>query len=226
MSRDLCFVRPLLEAATAEDKAEAFSSAFETIIRLGRQPEFAEGYAQFLCFVAEARRVNERMTDAMIAEAVLDLAMRVHKKDSPDSEALATIIRSDVQRSQWYEEISKDLLNDDTEPAPLQLVVARDGIELQTIELVDLPQTFRIRRIRPGTYRVGLSTGLVVWEGRLTAQDLEWAKAYRDMPIQLAADTGECQSSPKLELRLLDGGIAIRVFPGIETGCMEIEVKG
>jgi hypothetical protein len=41
----------------------------------------------------------------------------------------------------------------------------------------------------------------------------------------MAADTGEAGNQPTLEEDLLDGEVVLRVFPGLEGGSMEIEMR-
>jgi hypothetical protein len=82
-----------------------------------------------------------------------------------------------------------------------------------------------VESIRPGTYNFKLDTGRLLWSGPLTEKDLIWVYAFPSKDLALAADTGEAESLWTQELRLLEDLVIIRVFPGIESGRIEIHIR-
>ena len=79
--------------------------------------------------------------------------------------------------------------------------------------------------VKPGNYRLKLDTGRLLWEGRLTEEDLVWSKAYPGQDLPVAADSKETRRTPTREIDLLDGSAVLRIYPGVETGSLEIELK-
>jgi len=75
----------------------------------------------------------------------------------------------------------------------------------------------------PGHYRVSLDTGRVLWEGRLSEEDLVWSEACPGQPIPVAADTGEPAGHPTRVIPLLDGSMVLRVHAGLEAGTLTVE---
>lgn len=82
-----------------------------------------------------------------------------------------------------------------------------------------------IENIDPGFYAISLSSGRVLWEGALSESHLVWSEAFPDKSLQLAADTGGAEILPTFEEDLLDGEIMLRVYAGLESGRIELEMK-
>ena len=81
-----------------------------------------------------------------------------------------------------------------------------------------------VENVIPGKYTVKLDIGMTVWEGELTARNLLWSEAFREKDLQVAAQTMDLHQQPRKEIVLLDGALSIRVFAGIESGSIEIEL--
>ena len=56
----------------------------------------------------------------------------------------------------------------------------------------------------------------------MTQQEVVWAKAFPDLDLPMAADTGDSKRQPTQEIDLLNGTLHVRVYPGLETGTLEI----
>ena len=75
----------------------------------------------------------------------------------------------------------------------------------------------------PGDYRLSTTTGWVLWESALTARELVWSHAYPDEALPLAAASDDAGTpEPALERELLDGQLRVRVYPGPESGRLEV----
>lgn len=83
-----------------------------------------------------------------------------------------------------------------------------------------------VEGIRPGSYRLALASGRIIWEAELTEKDVSWSAAYPAKPVQLAADSGETTQRPTREIRLLEGTVILRLYPGLDRGTLVIEVRG
>ena len=80
-----------------------------------------------------------------------------------------------------------------------------------------------IKDIRPGDYNFSLGSGRLLWEVTLEDKDLHLTSASPGTNLPLAADTGEKrQPTASREMSVLGGEIVIRIFPGLESGWIEI----
>ena len=97
---------------------------------------------------------------------------------------------------------------------------------------VPVPAMSRVRgrtsaaHLLPGYYRLRLGTGRLLWEGELTDRDLLWNAAFPGKALDLAADTGGAAREPTRRIDLLDGDMVLRVYPGLESGFLDIEIGG
>ncbi len=114
------------------------------------------------------------------------------------------------------------LLDEMDRPASIELVLERDDAPVARCSFEQPSGTRTMGGISPGQYRLKADTGLVLWEGSLTQQEVVWAKAFPDLDLPMAADTGDSRRRPTQEIDLLDGTLHVRVYPGLETGTLEI----
>ena len=132
-----------------------------------------------------------------------------------------------VKRGQPLEEIIDHFMmrfDQESEEQPLiKLLLEHEGRIIHELDLSVAKAS--IGNITPGEYRLKLSTGWVIWHGEIKAEDVLYAKAYPDRPLELAADTGDKQLEPSREIRLLDDELILRMYPGPESGHIEIEKK-
>jgi hypothetical protein len=109
----------------------------------------------------------------------------------------------------------------DASPA-MGVVMEKDGTLIEELSFHILPAVTRITKATSGLYRLRLSTGRLLWEGRLGEAELLWSRAFPGEGLQLAADTGSGEHRVSLRLELLRGEVVMRVLPGLETGTIEI----
>jgi len=108
---------------------------------------------------------------------------------------------------------------------PSRFVLTKNGAAPRQFD-AGPPRGFaRLDNINPGFHSLSLDTGRVLWEGELTESHLLWVVAFPGEPLQMAADTGETGNRPTLKEDLLDGEVVLRVFPGLEGGSMEVEMR-
>ena len=82
-----------------------------------------------------------------------------------------------------------------------------------------------IRNVKPGRYVFRSISNSILWQGELYKDELLWAEAFPEEPLLLAADTGETSLHPTKEIKLLNDKITVHVFPEIESGRLELEIK-
>jgi hypothetical protein len=109
-------------------------------------------------------------------------------------------------------------------PHLLEIVVERDDKPVARCSFETVSGKRVVSGIKPGSHRVSLDTGRVLWEDLLTAKQLIWTEAFPGKPLKMAADTGEDKADSTKRVTLLNGSIVLRIFPGIECGTLEIEL--
>ena len=105
----------------------------------------------------------------------------------------------------------------------LKINVARDEKLIASLPLELSNITLRILDAVPGQYIFKLSTGRILWMDELTEKDLFLLKAFPDSDLKLAAATDDLKPKPSKQIRLMDGEIVIRIFPGFDNGSIEVQ---
>ncbi len=132
-----------------------------------------------------------------------------------------------MSKSHWrdeFEKLCQEASKSESPLANLEIILERNEESMDSIPLKKLPVVKRIAHVKPGYFEVKLNTGHILWQGNFIEKDLLWTKAFPERDFELAADTGDANQSVTKELRLLNDELIIRVFPGIESGRLEIKV--
>jgi hypothetical protein len=107
--------------------------------------------------------------------------------------------------------------------AVLKINIAKEEKLIASLPLELSNITLRIPDAVPGQYTFKLSTGCILWMDELTEKDLFILKAFPDSDLKLAADTDDLKPKPSKLIRLMDDEIVIRIFPGFESGSIEVQ---
>ncbi len=230
MSDRLYFVSMIARALQEPDPAAALRKAFEEIRRLGSQPEYAQGYQQFLQFISEVRSGHESAPHGG-EEPIPDVlaALMVERVDhalQSDRETHNTSAES-IQ-SPWheqYEQLWAEIRGAMERPPVCEILIEKNEVPVATCVIREDGKTQSITGIAPGDYRLVLETGRLLWQGRLDERHLIWSKAFPNQPLRMAADTGGADRRVTGQFDLMDGALVVRVCPGIETGSLEIQLQ-
>jgi len=133
-----------------------------------------------------------------------------------------------VNEALWTEaaeEVGAQLLNGLDRATTIELVLERDDTAVATCSFERDSGTRAIGGISPGPYRLRTDTGVVLWEGSLTQQEVLWAKAFPHQGLPMAADTCDSKRQPTQEIDLLDGTLHLNIYPDLETGTIEITLE-
>ena len=106
-----------------------------------------------------------------------------------------------------------------------EIIIERNNREAFRVSIGEGPIKKTIRNVKPGFYIFRSSSNSILWQGELEKHDLLWAEAFPEQPLKLAADTGEIFLNSTKTINLLGNKISIRVFPEIEFGRLELEIK-
>jgi hypothetical protein len=232
MANELYFLPIIIRALEGPNPKAKLLRAFQTIEQLGREADHKQGYAQFLLFMREiGRQASQDEEDLQsrlaktIDPTIVELATDTFRGAPDEREAALAMIHLRTDWRERYEALRAELTETAENAIPVAVIVEHNGRVLQTLPVAAPPASTLIRRVKPGQYIIKLSTGRVLWEGMLLGRHLQWNKAYPGRALDLAADSGDAQAEATLELALLEGEITVRVFPGLETGRMEISVR-
>ena len=223
----LYFIRLIAKAFEEPDIATALKEAFKQIEFLGQNPRYRQGYLQFQRFMTEVNQINEMkdFLDTMVHDLSVQLATGLFQGDEDETKEALELINS---RSHWREEYA--MLCEDAEKAAnfiekINVIVEKDDKLFCSLPVEEKAVTRNIHNIKPGNYTVRMDTGRIIWEDRLSEKDLLWAYAYPEQGLRLAADTGETIELKTREIHVLDGDITIEVYPGVESGRIELKFR-
>ena len=234
MSKNLFFLPSIASALKKPDPKKAIQDAFEEIEKLGRQPEYRRGFRQFQMFMMEIRRKIDARTslsedivlNALIRDLQLQVIARVLEENRDEEQACLDLINSRPNWKKEFERLCSEVAKAEPSHRAMKILLDKDREHFETIRFNRQPYAKTLRNIRPGMYEFKLETGRVLGEEYLTRDELLWVYAYPKEDLKLAADTGDTLERPTRGVELLDGEVIIRVFPGIESGRLEIEIRG
>jgi hypothetical protein len=227
-AKRLYFIPIIARALRSEDPKKAMEEAFSEIRELGNQPEYKEGFRQFVEFVntvlkpsADESELRIQQIRDAVDRLIYDLTTDTLGVDEEQKEALIESIRSIPEWNAEYEKVKELAQAFQAPETPIEIEVLKGDRIIGSCTVSLEPTT--IGGITPGTYTVRFSNGRVLWEGDLSRQELLWAFAYPEKDLPMAAETEPSQREPTKTLSLLSGELIMQVFAGIETG--EIRLK-
>lgn len=224
MTDGLYFLPILMMALQhGDDVAGAMQKAQLAIQHLGRQDRFQDGFSQFNALMAEISDHHNLWLEASLAERLYDLAANTVEEKTTASPELLKLMRQFTDCETLYHLLCQVMRHKPASPDLPVVNVVRDGDLLGERMSRPVSGQITIKDIHPGQYRIELDTGRIVWQGDLLDQDLLWQKAYPHAPLEMAAESQESDLTPTIERVLLDGELIIRIYPGVESGWLEIE---
>jgi len=228
MTKDMYFV-PILARAVGHPQARsALKAAFLRIQSLAQdQPRGFSQFCRFMTAVAENSQGQqaEGTDEATIEPLILELATDSFEGSEDERQAAQELVLSRRQWRDQFEQLKAEL---DEIVAPMavpHLLLRREDRTLVSISLGQGNLRRTVANITPGRYLLELDSGRLLWEASLTSKDLVFSAAFPGRPLALAADTGEFSLSTTRQEILAGGKLIIRVVPGIETGCIQIESR-
>jgi len=230
MNQDLYFLPVIVRALEQADHADAIGRAFAEIEELGRQPAYSRGFENFHRFMAEVQRHAasdelHQIDVESIRALLVELATDTFDGDAGERQAVLDLIVSEPQLQTEYEQLSATVGSQGGEAETVILNLSRNAEPLTRMEFHRERPRASVGYVLPGDYSLTLETGRVIWEGHLTARDLLWSEAFPERALDLAADIGGRPTTTTREEQLLGGELILRVFPGLESGRIEVELR-
>ena len=221
MNRDLYFVPILAQALRGPEVRSSLEDAFGLIEWLGCQIGYQEGYRNFRVFMSEVAARRQLLEEHDTQLAILEYATGTPEEVQAWEGLVSAVIACGGEFKDDYDALLQ-VCRPRSRAFNLQLL--RDGQQMGEVSFEEVPGRRTIDGVTPGHYVLRLDTGLVLWEGALTAADLIWTEAFKGESLALAAEAGEIRRSPSREVKVPDAHLIISIFPGIESGSLEIEL--
>ena len=234
MNRDLFFVSLIANALQKPDPKKGLQEAFEEIEKLGRQPDYKQGFRQFQMFMMEIERnmdVRSSLSEDIVLNALLrDIELQVIagalEENRDEEQACLDLIRYRASWKRQFDKLRREAEQADPPDRAMKIIIDKNGECFESILFVRRPLAKTIKNVRPGLYGFRLATGRILGEEKLTKNELLWVYAYPTQDLKLAADTGDTVERPTREIRLLGGELIIKVFPGLESGRIKMIIRG
>jgi hypothetical protein len=223
MNNELYFLPLIEQAFTQKDPQVPLHEIFEKIKELGGQDQNRVGYSQFCAFMDLVRQHDEANNMDALLLVIVDMALDESNDLSEKTSRFIERVMSDPDLKAGYELLQREIRELETEKTEPVLDIFYNRVLLQKLVLPELPGTIALENLTPGFYQIQLSTGRVIWQDMLTAEDLLWSKAYPMKQLELAAETDETKPDQIRSITTFQESITIRIYPGIEGGSMELE---
>jgi hypothetical protein len=232
MNKDLYFIKLIANALKGDQSSIRMKKALEEIHRKGQQPEYRQGYLQFLEFmrkIVEARNdfspLPDRRHEDLIQDLILQFGLGLIESDSPEAVLIQKFIESSPKWKNEQGRLSYAVRDTESVLDSIEIIIDIDGKPLKRIPWSGRLVVDKIGGVSPGNLSIRLNTGRVLWQGELTTSDLFLSEAFPNEELKLAADTGEVFTRMSRRFHLLDGGLIITVYPEIESGSLEIRIR-
>jgi hypothetical protein len=229
---NLYFVRKLQAAFLERDRTRALKSAMEEIVALWNAPEYREGYRNFQNLMKALE--NEVVPDVALVDEVtaeilearmLDIVTSSTEGSEDDKQGVMKLIQENPELRSTLQEMRNSLAILFPGDPAVEIEVEKDGFSFGLYRMEAGIDRIVILGILAGEYAVKLSTGLLLWQGRLRAEDTLWHLAFPGQKLPAAAETQMLRHEPSLSSDLLDGEVRLEVFPSLESGTIVLTFK-
>jgi len=230
MSNDMYFMQIIAKALEQKDSEKSLKQAFDEIKSLGSKPGYEQGFRQFQRFMDTiSDQAGKKETDTLdadlVSELIVDLATDFFEGSDEDKQRALSIIKSHPRLREEYDQLVADIEQLNRRPVAVEVSISRDNKWFKSVTFMEIPGSKGVNRITAGVYNIAFAAGQVIWEGKLTVEDLVWSKAYPGRNFDLAADTTGLKPEPTKEISVFDGEITIQIFPSVESGSMKITIN-
>jgi len=227
-NKSLYFIPLIAKAYEEPDKYSAFQSAIKEIVRLGKLPEYKNGYHQFKQFIGSGlesllkdHHKNE-IIDETIHNLFTNLALDFIESSQKTKDKILDQIKSHPELYKKYEKILIDINANFKGQPPFVIELFKDEILISSKQISDNLKTVIFSNIDPGQYTLKLSNGRFLWNGEISEKDIIWEYAFPGIKYNMAADTGQSDSNSTRKEKIFNGEISLEVFAGLESGRIEI----
>lgn len=206
MNEGMHFLNQVQDAYRDKDAAKSLADFFSKAQIYNNDPEF-------MSFMNESILCRNGMEQLSVIQSLLDQdliadSMEINGWDLGFMEILCGI----------YDQIMFSEKN-----KSLGIQIFCNNTPQHQFDFTETNRYHRCKNIRPGSYLIKLSTGMVVWHKELQEKHVIWNKEQHQKELKLAAHTKPDNIEPVLE-EIVMRKIKICVFAGIDAGIMEIRL--
>ena len=225
----LSFIRMLADAWESEDRTISLAEALREMEDWAEQSSHKERYRNFRRFIDEVQ--TQLLADpeaprshfpALVEEIVTAIATDTWEGSAEDREAVLRLCQEIPTLKSELERIRAELEPHLQREVPLEVELKQDGETQAAVRVPPGTEGVSVPGIIPGSYTLNLSTGRKIWEGTILPNEVLWAEAYPSRDLELAAQTEETPGEPIRLETLLDGELEMRVYPGVESGTLQL----
>ncbi len=221
----LYFIPILAKAFERPDSETAFKEAIDEIQRLGKLPEYEEGYEQFKSFMKAGIKDSKDEPGKLSAlkETVLERIITALATDTfIGSEEVRIELLKQIQDNpelkQQYEKTVLELFPPQEEYHPPAFELYKNDSLIPAHSITEATKEIVYTNIDAGNYTLKLSNGRLLWEGNVNRNHIMWEHAFPGKALPMAADTGETEIEPTMVTAILNGETTIKIYAGPETG--------
>jgi len=174
MANELYFIRILQEALQSPEPEPALGRALDEIERLGAQDAYRSGFENFQQFMEEVWSCHNLMRSDWARELIVELATEGSELGPEQRQAAMKAIDSSPQWQSEYEQLRGQLGQESGQDLSPMIQVYRDGNRVGEMILNEAGASESLGQIIPGAYLLKLGTGLVLWEGEMAGQRVQF----------------------------------------------------
>jgi hypothetical protein len=230
-NQNLYFIRLLQEAFRNPDRKRAMKAAIDEIESKSTLAEYREGYRNFQAFLQAIDKYassEPEIASGLGAEAMeskmIEILTNTFEGNEKDKQAIIELIKADPGLLSDYEALKTEISEFLPAETAIMIEILKDGRPYTSFAYKPLSSLISVKGITPGSYAIKLSTGLLLWEGHLQEKELIWTKAFPKEKVKAAAETKAIGRKASLSKLLLNGELTLEVFPGLESGAIQLGV--
>jgi hypothetical protein len=231
-NQNLYFIRLIQKAFRSPDKKRALKTAIDEIESKSKLAEYREGYRNFQAFLraidkyaSSEPEIASGLAAEIIESKMIDILTNTFQGNEKDKRAIMELIKADAGLISDFEALKPEISEFLPEEASIMIEILKDGRPYASLAYEPFATLISVKGITPGGYAMRLSTGLLLWEGQLQEKELIWTKAFPKEKVKAAAETKAIGLKASLSKPLLNGELTLEVFPGLESGAIQLSVR-
>jgi hypothetical protein len=231
-NQNLYFIRLLHEAFRNPDRKRAIKAAIDEIESKKKLAEYREGYRNFQAFLKAIDKyassdpeIAGSLGAEIIESKMIDILTNTFQGNEKDKQAISELLKSDPGLLSDYEALKTEISEFLPTETLIIIEILKDGRSYASFAYEPSTKLISVKGITPGSYAIRLSTGLLLWEGQLREKELVWTKAFPKEKVKAAAETKAIGRKASLSKPLLNGELTLEVFPGLESGAIQLSVR-
>jgi hypothetical protein len=230
-NQNLYFIRLLQKAFRSPDKKRAMKAAIDEIESKSKLAEYSEGYRNFQAFLkaidkyaSSEPEIAGSLGAEIIESKMIDILTNTFQGNEKDKQAISELLKADPGLLSDYEALKTEISEFLPAEASIMIEILKDGRSYASFAYEPSTKLISVKGITLGSYVIKLSTGLLLWGGQLQEKELIWTKAFPKEKVKAAAETKAIGRKASLSKPLLNGELILEVFPGLESGAIQLSV--